>query len=96
MFYFHVYFKSLRIYSQRALKNLYKVNLLLQDGPLEVGQDCPSLIMVPVKTLDITWGNDTRFWQPVALTDHDKRQEFSFPHLLIDFSHIFLIIGIST
>lgn len=59
-------------YILRVLKNLYKVNLLLQDGPLEVGQDCPSLIKVPVKTLDITWGNDTRFWQPVALTDHDK------------------------
>lgn len=72
MFHFHVYGKSLCVYFQRALKNLYKVNLILQDGST-LDQSFSGLIKVPVKALDITWGNDNRFWQQIDLTDHDTQ-----------------------
>lgn len=47
------------------------------DGSYTVDQGFSGLIKVPVKALDITWGNDTRFWQQIDLTDHDT-QEIGF------------------
>ena len=82
MFHFHVYGKSLCVYFQRALKNLYKVNLILQDGST-VDQSFSGLIKVPVKALDITWGNDNRFWQQIDLTDHDTQWEFSLHRIIL-------------